>query len=197
MDTKLDTSHDRFAPSPGCYQWHGHDDRVFKTTNAGNDCNPNCPTWTEVDSGLSGDRIMDLEIDPANPDHDFAVTSPWMFRDDSAPDYSGNSHVWMRNGGAWSQINGNLPTKLGGETLAVDWQPATPVLYIGTLRGGYVSTNLGTNWSRMSTLPRTRITDLDFMPNLHLLGAGTMGWGAWEILTQSTPPTVVAPASQM
>ena len=25
---------------------------------------------------------------------------------------------------------------------------------------------------------------------------GTMGWGAWEILTQSTPPTITAPASQ-
>jgi len=185
------------APSNANTIFAGTEDgRVFKTTNAGNDCNPNCPTWTEVDSGLSGDRIMDLEIDPANPDHDFAVTSPWMFRDDSAPDYSGNFHVWMRNGGAWSQINGNLPTKLGGETLAVDWQPATPVLYVGTLRGGYVSTNLGSTWTRISSLPRTRLYDFDFMPNLHLLGVGTHGWGAWEILTQSTPPSVTAPANQ-
>ena len=188
------------APSAANTSFAGTEDgRVFKTTNAGNNCNPNCPTWTEVDSGLpqQNQRVMALVIDPNNPDHDFAVTSPFLGRDDTAPDYSGFNHVWMRNGGAWSQINGDLPTKLGGETLAVDWQPATPVLYIGTLRGGYVSTNLGTNWTRMSTLPRTRITDLDFMPNLHLLGAGTMGWGAWEILTQSTPPTVVAPASQM
>jgi uncharacterized repeat protein (TIGR01451 family) len=159
------------------------DGRVFKTTNAGNDCNPNCPTWTEVDTGLSGQRIMDLEIDPANPDHDFAVTSDFLGRDGAAPDYSVVFHVWMRNGGEWSQINGNLPNKLGGETLAVDWSPATPVLYIGTLRGGYTSTNLGTTWTRMDSLPRTRVTDLDFMPNLYLLGAGTMGWGAWEIFT--------------
>jgi hypothetical protein len=172
------------------------DGRVFKTTNAGNDCNPNCPTWTEVDTGLSGQRIMDLEIDPANPDHDFAVTSDFLGRDGAAPDYSGVFHVWMRNGGAWSQINGNLPTKLGGETLAVDWQPATPVLYLGTLRGAYVSTDLGTTWTRLDTLPRTRVTDLDFMPGIHLLGAGTMGWGAWEILTQATPPTVTPPADQ-
>jgi hypothetical protein len=91
----------------------------------------------------------------------------------------------MRNGGAsWSPINGStLPTELGGESLAVDWQQPTPVLYIGTLRGAYVSKNLGTTWTRMDTLPRTRVTDLDFVPNLHLLGAGTIGWGAWEILT--------------
>jgi photosystem II stability/assembly factor-like uncharacterized protein len=187
------------APSaPNTIFAGAEDGRVFKTTNAGNDCNPNCPTWTEVDTGLplQGQRVMDLEIDPANPDHDFAVTSPFLGRDDAAPDYSGFFHVWMRNGGNWSSINGNLPTELGGETLAVDWQPATPVLYIGTLRGAYKSTDLGATWTREASLPRTRVTDLDFMPNLHLLGAGTMGWGGWLILTQSTPPTVTAPANQ-
>src|SRR5262249_13965675 len=121
------------APSDPNTVYAGNEDgRVFKTTNAGNDCNPNCPTWTEVDTGLplQNQRVMDLEISPANPDFDFAVTSPFLFRDDMAPDYSGFFHVWMRNGGAWSQINGNLPPKLGGEALAVDWQPATPVLYL-------------------------------------------------------------------
>lgn len=174
------------------------DGHVFKTTNAGNDCNPNCPTWSEVDAGLplQGQRVMALQVSPNNSDFDFAVTSPFLGRDDKAPDFSGFAHVWMRNGGAWSSINGNLPKKLGGETIAVDWQQPTPVLYVGTLRGGYVSTDLGTTWTRMDTLPRTRVTDLDFAPGIHLLGAGTMGWGAWEILTQATPPTVNPPATQ-
>jgi hypothetical protein len=174
------------------------DGHVFKTANAGNDCNPNCPTWTEVDSGLplQNQRVMDLEVSPSDPDFDFAATSPFMGRDDKAPDFSGFFHVWMRNGGGWSPINGNLPTELGGETLAVDWQPATPVLYLGTLRGAFWSKDLGTTWTRFDTLPRTRVTDLDFMPGIHLLGAGTIGWGAWEILTQSTPPTVNPPATQ-
>ena len=169
------------------------DGHVFKTTNAG----AANPTWTEISNGLplQNQRIMDLEIDPANPDHNFAVTSPFMGRDDDAPNYSGFFHVWTRNGGGWSQINGNLPKELGGETLAVDWQP-TPVLYIGTLRGAFKSTDLGTTWTRFDSLPRTRVTDLDFMPNLHLIGAGTIGRGAWEILTQSTPPSVTPPANQ-
>lgn len=187
------------APSdPNTIFAGAEDGRVFKTTTAGNDCNPNCPVWVEVDNGLplQYQHVMDLEIDPANPDHDFAVTSPFLGRDDSAPDYSGFFHVWMRNGGAWSQINGNLPTKLGGDTMAVDWQTPTPVLYVGTLRGGYSSTDLGTTWTRISSLPRTRVTDFDFMPNIHLLGAGTMGWGGWLILTQATPPTVTPPSNQ-
>lgn len=196
---KITVSALAIAPSaPNTIFAGAEDGRVFKTTNAGNDCNPNCPTWTEVDTGLplQGQRVMDLEIDPANPDHDFAVTSRFLGRDVQAPDFSGFFHVWVRNGGAWSAINGNLPTKLGGESLAVDWQQPTPVLYIGTLRGAYVSTNLGTTWTRIDTLPRTRVTDLDIMPGIHLLGAGTMGWGGWLILTQATPPTVTPPADQ-
>jgi hypothetical protein len=183
------------APSDPNTVYAGNEDgRVFKTTDAEADS----PAWIEVDAGLplQNQRIMDLEISPTNPDDDFAVTSPFMFRDDKAPDFSGFPHVWARNGAGWSQINGNLPTKLGGETLAVDWQPATPVLYVGTLRGAFSSNDLGTTWTRVDTLPRTWVNDLDFMPSLHLLGAGTIGWGAWEILTQSTTPTVTPPASQ-
>ena len=124
------------APSdPNTIYAGTEDGRVFKTTDAG-DMNP---SWPEVDSGLpvqnQKQRIMDLKISPTNPDYAFAVTSPFMGRDDRAPDFSGFSHVWVRNGGGWSPINGNLPTELGGETLAVDWQPTTPVLYLGTLRG--------------------------------------------------------------
>ena len=188
------------APSDPNTVYAGTEDgRVFETTHAGDAS----PAWTEVDSGLpqpappqQKQRVMDLEVSPTDPNFDFAVTSPFLGRDDPAPDYSGFAHVWMRHGGAWSAINGNLPKELGGETMAVDWQPATPVLYVGTLRGAFWSKDLGVTWTRFDTLPRTRVTDLDFMPSLHLLGAGTIGWGAWEILTQSTPPTVTPPASQ-
>lgn len=170
------------------------DGRIFKTTTAG----AKSPSWIPVDNGLpifQDMRIMDLQINPANPDYDFAVISHFVGRDDK-PNFGGFPHVWVRNGGGWSPINGNLPMDLGGETLAVDWQPATPVLYLGTLRGAFKSTDLGTTWTRLDSMPRTRVSDLDFMPNLHLLGAGTIGRGAWEILTQSTPPTVTPPANQ-
>src|SRR5260370_41349918 len=129
-----------------------------------------------------------VESGHTDPDFDCAVTSPVLGRYDKAPDFSGFCHVWVRNGAGWSQINGNLPTELGGETLAVDWQPATPALYIGTLRGAFGSKDLGTTWSRFGSLPRTRVTDLDFMPNLHLLGAGTIGWGAWGVFSPRPPP---------
>jgi Ca2+-binding RTX toxin-like protein len=175
-----------------------YDGRVFKTTDA-QDANP---SWTEVDSGLPSQNkmqnqlVMDLVVSPTNPDYVYAVTSAWVGRDDKAPNLSGFDHVWTRNGGGWSQINGNLPMELGGETIAVDWSPATPKLYLGTLRGVFGSTDLGSTWTRFDSLPRTRVTDLDFVPSLNLIGAGTLGWGAWEILTKSTPPVVTPPADQ-
>src|SRR5262249_41999390 len=148
------------------------DGHVFKTTNAGD----KSPSWSEVDTGLplqKNQRIMDLNISPSDPDYLFAVTSPFMQRDGNAPDFSGFSHIWVRNGAeaGWSPINGNLDNKLGGETLAVDWHPAPtptmPVLYLGTLRGAFQSTDLGTTWTRIDSIPRTRVTDLDFMPKLN------------------------------
>jgi hypothetical protein len=165
------------------------DGRVFKTTHAGDAS----PSWIEVDFGLPGQnqRIMDLNVNPANPDYLFAVTSPFMGRDDNAPNFSGFSHVWVCNGvcngdgAGWSSINGNLPLELGGETLAVNWQPVPgpptlPVLYLGTLRGAFQSSDLGTTWTPIAGIPTTRVTDLDFMLNLNLIGAGTIGRGAWE-----------------
>src|SRR5205085_3331613 len=100
------------APSDPKTVYAGTEDgHVFKTTNA----DQASPTWNSVDTGLplQNQQIMDLNIDPANADHVFAVTCPFMNRDDNVPDFSGFNHVWVRNGGSWSSINGNLPTKLG------------------------------------------------------------------------------------
>src|SRR5216683_7636705 len=183
------------APSdPNTVYAGTYDGHVFKTSNAG-DANP---AWNPVETGLvsNGQTVMDLKVSPTDPNYVFAVLSKFVDRDDKAPNLSGSFHVWAHSGGGWSQINGNLPTELGGESLAVDWQPATPKLYLGTQRGVFGSDDLGTTWTRFDSLPRTRVTDLDFVPSLNLVGAGTFGRGAWEILTKSTPPAVTPPANQ-
>ncbi|HEY3837208.1 MAG TPA: sialidase family protein, partial [Bryobacteraceae bacterium] len=181
------------APSDPHTVYAGTDDgRVFKTS----DAQDATPSWSEVDSGLptqvsqpNTQLVMALVVSPTNPGNVYAVTTGFLGRDDDAPDFSGYNHVWTRNGGGWTSVNGNLPTKLGADSLAVDWEPATPVLYVGTLRGVYTSTNLGTSWTRMTSFPRTRVTDLDLVPSLHVLGAGTLGRGAWEIYTQAVDTT--------
>ena len=163
--------------------------QIFMTANAEDPINP--PSWIEVDGGLplQNQRIMDLKISPTDPNFVFAVTSPFVNRDDKAPDLSGFNHVWvtLNGGGVWIPINGNLSKELGGESLAVDWRPQSPTLYLGTQRGAFWSSDFGTTWTRFDSLPRTRVTDLDFVPGLNLLGAGTLGRGAWEMSVPGSP----------
>ena len=41
-------------------------------------------------------------------------------------------------------------------SIAVDWRPATPVLYVAAARGVYASSNLGSSWSRFESTPFPR-----------------------------------------
>jgi hypothetical protein len=129
--------------------------------------------WTERDTGLSG-IITDLRVDPADPNHVFAVT--------------GND-VWHlpSSGLPWSKITGNLPGNLGLYTVFVAWEPAIPALFVGTDRGLYRSFDLGATWSKwVQGLPNTRINDVqgEIRAGQLLLAAGTYGRGAWEILVK-------------
>jgi hypothetical protein len=166
------------------------DGHIFVTHHAFDDT----PSWIEVDGGLplNNQTVMDLKVDPADPNRIFAVTSTWVNRDDKAPDLSENTHVWLSaiGGTQWVPIGGNLPPEVGGESLAVDWRFATPTLYLGTQRGVFRSTDLGTTWVQFGSLPTTRVTDLDFVPAYDLLAAATLGRGAYEILVNAPAPVV-------
>ena len=196
------------APSDPNTIYAGTDDgRIFRTTNAG------ATPWNLVDNfantldTFNGQMVMDMQVDPADANHVFAVTSAWVVRDawvvgeNTGLNLGGDTHVWVHAGGAWASIQSNVPKEYGGDSINVDWQPPahpqTPRLYLGTQRGAFGSDNLGATWTRFDSLPRTRITELEFAPDIHLIGAGTLGRGAWEILTQSTPPAITPPGTQM
>jgi hypothetical protein len=207
-----------FAPSdPNTVYAGTYDGRIFGTS----DAEESNPQWHEVDGGLpvnphgdltTGDTnqtVMDLKVDPADPDRVFAVTREYSkiggatnaFRDDTADaeNLVGFDHFWLTSSGggwgapgpdpgAWNAINGNMPREVGGESLAVDWRFQTPILYAGTARGVWTSSDLGTNWAQYASLPNTRVTDLDFVPELDLLGAATLGRGAYELLVNAPIP---------
>jgi hypothetical protein len=167
------------------------DGKVFVTTNDGG-------SWQQMDAGLpidSFDQVVDIVVDPSNPNHAFAV--PGTF----PTNVYGSTHVWTTtNGGAtWSDIPGNLPADDYTNAIAVDWRFATPILYVGTARGVFRSLNLGTTWTTFETgLPNAVVTDLQFLPQFDLLAAATYGRGVFEILTAgpATHFTVTAPASE-
>jgi hypothetical protein len=166
------------------------DGKVFVTTNDGS-------TWQEHDTGLPVDffdQIVDIEVDPTNPNHAFVV--PGRF----PTNVYGSAHVWTTtNGGAtWSDITGNLPADDYTNALAVDWRFATPILYVGTARGVFRSLNGGTTWAPFETgLPNVNVTDLQFLPQYDLLAAATYGRGVFEILAAgpATHFTISAPTS--
>ncbi len=138
--------------------WVTHDDGV---------------TWTERDNGLSG-VVIDLRVDPNDPNHVFAVTG---------------NHVWHlpSAGPPWQKITGSIPSNLGLYTVFVAWEPAIPALFVGTDRGIYRSYDLGATWVKWGQgMPNTRINDLqgEIRSGQLLLAAATYGRGAWEILVK-------------
>ena len=85
-------------------------------------------------------------------------------------------------GGGTGEITGNLPSGDYTNSIAVDWRPATPVLYVATARGVYQSADLGAHWSLFGeALPNSPVTDLQINTSLNVLAAATYGRGVWEI----------------
>ena len=88
------------------------------------------------------------------------------------------------NGGtSWTNITGNLPNDDAAQCIAVDWRFATPRVYVGTLRGVFLSTDpLGAHWSSFGgNMPNTIVTDLELSTTFNVLAAATYGRGAFEI----------------
>jgi hypothetical protein len=82
---------------------------------------------------------------------------------------------------------------LPASSIEVDWQFATPVLYVGTLRGAYYSTTLGVAWAVAGEgLPNTEVRDLELAPQFDLLVAGTYGRGVFQ--TRTPEPVLLGPA---
>ncbi len=160
------------------------DGHLYATTNDGG-------TWTEKDAGLPDvnyNIVEDIQVDPSNSLHLFIVTNG----------YGSTNHVWSSSngGGTWTNLTGNLPPTFTADALAVDWRPSTPKLYVGTSRGVFRSTDLGATWTAFGQgLPAVVVRDLEFLPQFNVLGAGTLGRGAYEILTSLPVPTVTASSS--
>jgi hypothetical protein len=176
------------------------DGHIYATNSDGYSTTYDMNGWHKADNGLPvidgagrPQTIMDIKVNPADPSILFAVTSSYVGRDDKAPFLYGVDHVWMSldKGAHWFSIQGNLPQELGGECLAIDSNPqpnGPSILYLGTQRGVFSWSRGLATWTRMDSLPRTRVTDLDFVPELDLLGAATLGRGAYVMSVDAPAP---------
>src|SRR5262249_53978887 len=98
--------------------------------------------------------------------------------------------------GPWISMQGNLPN-VSVSSLVVDTRTQTPVLYVATDRGVYVSSNLGVGWEQYgSSLPNVVVSDLVLDTRLNILLAATFGRGWWEIPVGTIGTSVTLSSSQ-
>jgi hypothetical protein len=153
-------------------------------------------TWTEIDlpNGSSTNGIGDfgqdaIAVDPSDATGGTAYAVVPAFT-------GGSKHVYKTTtfGVSWTDISGNLPDT---PCNAVTVSPDGKTVYVGTDVGVYSTSNGGTTWSLLGTgLPFVKVTDLEDVPSLNILAAGTHGRGMWEIPTVAAPVvTSITPTS--
>ncbi|WP_050977413.1 WD40/YVTN/BNR-like repeat-containing protein [Nitritalea halalkaliphila] len=147
--------------------WAGSDDGlVHKTTDGGK-------SWQNVTpQGLPEGIINAIELSPHNPNTAYIAVMRYKF-DDNAP----YAFKTTDGGSSWTAIHEGIPTEAFVRVVRED--PVRPdLLYAGTERGLYLSTNGGRQWTRFqSNLPLVAITDLLIHEND--LIASTSGRALW------------------
>ena len=127
----------------------GASDRgVFKSTDAG-------VTWNAIDTGIAGNVIQVLAIDPANPQILYAATGQGI-----AP---GAVYKTVNGGSSWSVVDSSAT----GQALqiAVDAQNPNNVYTVWDTVGARKSTDAGVTWNAMP-FPGTSIASLALDPHV-------------------------------
>jgi hypothetical protein len=144
-------------------------------------------TWMKVDlpSGSAARSANSITVDPNNPGTAYAVVNAFT---------GGGKHVFKTvNFGAdkWTDISNNLPdTPVNAVVLGPDGK----TLYVGTDVGVYTANTVSfiddfPTWYNFGAgLTNVQVDDLEFVPSLNILAAGTHGRGMYEIVLP--PPTV-------
>jgi photosystem II stability/assembly factor-like uncharacterized protein len=145
---------------------------VHVTTNRGS-------SWTSVDIMPTAPifaTIPQIVVDPNNSLVAYLVVA--NFRSEMGTSLKGQVWKTTTGGAAWTPVTGDLP-----DVPAWSIQRAfNGTLYVGTDSGVYVSTNDGTNWTKLGTgLPNVQVVSLRLSPQLNVLTAGTHGRGAWQL----------------
>ncbi|MFT7629800.1 MAG: photosystem II stability/assembly factor-like uncharacterized protein [Mariniblastus sp.] len=95
-------------------------------------------------------------------------------------DFQSHLYCTEDRGGTWSSISANLPNEPANVILE---DPVHPnILYVGTYRGVFISTNRGQTWSMLGkNLPACSVADLAFQEREKDLVIATHGRGIYKL----------------
>jgi hypothetical protein len=163
---------------------------IFVTQNA--QAGGNNVTWTQVNlpnnrsTGGGGVFAQDaIAVDPsvASGGTAYAVIATFTGT-------TGN-HVFKTTnfGATWTDISSSFPLDTPCNAVAVS--PDGKTVYVGTDVGVYSTSDGGTIWTVAGIgLPNAKVVDLEYVPGLKVLAAGTHGRGAWLLSTNTAGSTV-------
>jgi photosystem II stability/assembly factor-like uncharacterized protein len=137
-------------------------------------------TWTSVSTGLPGNSITFIAVNPDNSMDVFVTLSGFT---------AGQKVYRSTNGGAnWTNISGNLPNIIVN-CIAYEDRNASPddAIYIGTDVGVFYRNNTLGDWLPFSNwLPTVPVFDLEVNESANVITAGTYGRGLWRSSTYTT-----------
>lgn len=132
-------------------------------------------TWQENSNGLANNYIRSIEPSRFNTGRVYIAMTGINYDDLQSYLYYSEDH-----GKNWRSISAGLPN----EPVNVIREDPTNenILYVGGLRGVYVSINRGTSWSYLGDgLPATAIADLEIHTGTMELIAATHGRGIYKL----------------
>jgi hypothetical protein len=134
-----------------------------------------------IDNGgdpLPNRLINALRIDPADPNHVYAVYGEYWRPWDSEPCACGHVFESVDGGETWRNISGNLP-----DAAATDLLILNGTLVLSSEVGVFVAdAAIPTAWSRLGTgIPNAAISSLSLTPDRGTVIAATHGRGIWSI----------------
>jgi hypothetical protein len=172
--------------------WVSAGGKMFVTQNA--TAAPGSVTWTEHDlpSGAVAARNS-IAFDPTDASGGTAYAVVNAFTGSSA------NHIFKTTnfGATWTDISGNL---FDSPVNSIAVSPDGKTIYIGNDVGVYTASNTGPpwTWTRFGAgLPNAQVVELEVVPSLNILAAGTHGRGMWEISTQASVATTTTLASSV
>lgn len=173
LESSVQISTLAIAPSNGAVIYAGlTNGHIWRTAGAKSGA---AAAYTQVSTGLSGQWVTQIWIDPADPNTAYATMGRFYRAS------SGYVFKTTNGGAAWTNISGNLPVAPVNSIVAYQANTGR-VLVVGTDIGVFFSTNEGTSWSAMNTgLPTTAVNQLaiDSVPSA--IVAFTHGRSVWSL----------------